>query len=364
VINRIIEYYYSVEGYGNGKIYGTAIGQGVLLPAFAQQLFSELDIEYRVPHRAGVHTEDAEAMAKEYGLYLPCMGACLNPLNLTDRALGMTLENICAKRRWLERAAYVKRNFILIAGACVLAFCILASALMTGYAAVENVIIKNDIKDYKQKIEVFSEVAKYQNIKLNAESIRDLLQSYTKKLEQLAEDEKVYESLKAEHEQLAQTYRALQEACEKLEQDFVYVDQVYSQEYAVYDDFSKSIWAWYEEIMYTLDNDYMNTNNDNLVSFIEELEDKMPSTFTVTAIAVTDQGLNMGIEVKSKEQVIYVIQTLREFETVEIVSISGLTIVGGGNSDLFEEEIQGPLNPTQRVRFTVSLKYTEAFREN
>jgi hypothetical protein len=90
----------------------------------------------------------------------------------------------------------------------------------------------------------------------------------------------------------------------------------------------------------------------------------MPSTFTVTAIAVTDQGLNMGIEVKSKEQVIYVIQTLREFDTVEIMGISGLTIVGGGNSDLFEDEIQGQYNPTQRVRFTVSLKYTEAFREN
>jgi hypothetical protein len=84
----------------------------------------------------------------------------------------------------------------------------------------------------------------------------------------------------------------------------------------------------------------------------------------VTAIAVTDQGLNMGIEVKSKEQVIYVIQTLREFDTVEIMGISGLTIVGGGNSDLFEDEIQGQYNPTQRVRFTVSLKYTEAFREN
>ena len=108
----------------------------------------------------------------------------------------------------------------------------------------------------------------------------------------------------------------------------------------------------------------MNTNNDNLVTFIEELEEKMPSTFTVTAIAVTDQGLNMGIEVQSKEQVIYVIQTLRDFETVEIASISGLTIVGGGNSGLFEEEIQGPMNPTQRVRFTVALKYTEAFRGN
>ena len=89
----------------------------------------------------------------------------------------------------------------------------------------------------------------------------------------------------------------------------------------------------------------------------------MPSTFTVTAIALTDQGINMGIEVKSKEQVIYVLQELRNFDTVEIVSISGLTIVGGGSSDLFEEEIQGPMNPTQRVRFTVSLKYTEAFRE-
>ena len=116
--------------------------------------------------------------------------------------------------------------------------------------------------------------------------------------------------------------------------------------------------------MYTLDEDYMNTNNDNLVSFIEELEEKMPSTFTVTAISITDQGLNMGIEVKSKQQAIYVIQALREFETVEIAAISGLTIVDGGSSDLFEEEIEGDYNPTQRVRFTVSLKYTDAFREN
>ena len=364
VINRIIEYYYSVEGYGNGQIFGTVIGQCALLPTFAEQLFRELDIEYRVPHRAIVQVNDPGRLGDEYGLYLPCIGACLNPLNLTDRALGMTLENVCAKRRWLERIAYVKRNFILIAGATVLAVCIAVSALMAGYVVVENIIIKNDIKDYAQKIEVFSEVAKYHNIKLNAESIRDLLHSYTQKLEQLEQDEQVYEELKAEHEQLAEVYRALQEACAQLEQDFVYVEQVYSKEYAVYDDFSKSIWTWYEEIMYTLDNDYMNTNNDNLVSFIEELEEKMPSTFTVTAIAVTDQGLNMGIEVKSKEQVIYVIQTLREFDTVEIMGISGLTIVGGGNSDLFEDEIQGQYNPTQRVRFTVSLKYTEAFREN
>ena len=72
----------------------------------------------------------------------------------------------------------------------------------------------------------------------------------------------------------------------------------------------------------------------------------------------------MGVEVNSKQQAIYVIQTLREFKTVEIQTISGLTIVDGGNSDVFEEEIEGDPNPTQRVRFTISLKYTDAFREN
>ena len=359
-INRIIEYYYSVEGYGNGKIYGTAIGQGVLLPAFVSMLFKELDIESRTTHKIGASSDEAD---KEYGLYLPCIGACLKPLNLTDKALGMTLENICAKRKWLNRAATVRRNFIVLAGAAVFAACILASAVMAGIVTVENITSQNTIDDYRTKIEVLSKVAKQNDIKLNAESIRDTLNAYKQKLEQLAEDEKVYESLLEEHAQLAETYVALQEACAQLEQDFVYMETVYNKEYAVYDDFSKSIWAWYEEVMYTLDEDYMNTNNDNLVPFLEELEDRMPSTFTVTAIALTDQGINMGIEVKSKEQVIYVLQELRNFDTVEIVSISGLTIVGGGSSDLFEEEIQGPMNPTQRVRFTVSLKYTEAFRE-
>jgi Tfp pilus assembly PilM family ATPase len=359
-INRIIEYYYSVEGYGNGKIYGTAIGQGVLLPAFVSLLFKELDIELRTTHRIGADAEDAD---KEYGLYLPCIGACLHPLNLTDRALSMTLENICAKRRWLERAAIVKRNFIILAGAAIFAVCVLVSALMAGIVTVENLTTQATIDDYRTKIEVLSEVAKQHHIKLNAESVRDALQAYKQKLAQLEQDEQIYESLKAEHEQLAETYLALKEACEQLELDFAYTESVYNKEYAVYEDFSKSIWSWYEEVMFTMDEDFMNTYNDNIVSFMEELEDRMPSTFTVTAIAVTDQGINMGIEVQSKEQVIYVIQELREFDTVEIVGISGLTIVGGGYSDLFEEEIDGPFNPTQRVRFTVALKYTELFRE-
>ncbi|MBR5602065.1 MAG: pilus assembly protein PilM, partial [Clostridia bacterium] len=218
MINRIIEYYYSVEGYGNGQIFGTVVGQGLLLPALTKQLFVELDIPYRVPHRDSVHADDPGKLGEQYGLYLPCIGACLHPLNLTDRAQSMALENVVAKRRWINRGIYVKNNFVLIAGVSVFVICLLASVLMAGYVTVENLSIKQNIKDYQQKIEVFAEVAKYKETKLNAESIRDLLVSYTAKLEQLEQDRLVYEELKAEHEALAETYRALQEACEQLEQ--------------------------------------------------------------------------------------------------------------------------------------------------
>ncbi len=363
VITRIMEYYYSVEGYGNGKIYGTVIGQAALLPAFTAQLFSELDMEYRKPHRATPQPENSHKVLADYGLYLPCIGACLQPFNLTDRAQGMVLENICAKRRWLERADFVKHNIILILSILVFMICVAISAAMAGYVTIEHTTLQDSIADYQAKIALFSEVAEQQNTKLNAESVRDLLQAYTQKLEQLEQDKQMYESLKAEHEKLAETYEALKQACEQLEVDFAYANTAYSTQYAVYEDFSKSIWTWYEEIMYTMDEEYMNTNNDNLVAFIEQLEKEMPSTFTVTSIAVTDSGLNLGIEVKSKEQVIYVIQALREFETVEIMGISGLTIVDGGSSDLFEEEIEGEYNPIQRVRFVVSLQYTDAFRD-
>ena len=363
VITRIIEYYYSVEGYGNGKIYGAVIGQTALLPAFTAQLFAELDIEYRKPHRATPQPENSHKVLADYGLYLPCIGACLQPFNLTDRAQGMVLENICAKRRWLERADFVKHNIILILSILAFMICVAISAAMAGYVTIEHTALQDSISDYKAKIELFSEVADQQNTKLNAESVRDLLQAYTQKLEQLEQDKQMYDSLLAEHEKLAETYEALKQACEQLEVDFAYANTAYGTQYAIYDDFSKSIWMWYEEIMYTMDEEYMNTNNDNLVAFIEQLEKEMPSTFTVTSIAVTDAGVNLGIEVKSKEQVIYVIQALREFETVEIMGISGLTIVDGGSSDLFEEEIEGEYNPIQRVRFVVSLQYTDAFRD-
>ena len=362
-INRIIEYYYSVEGYGNGNIIGTVVGQGILLPKLTSHLFAELDISYRMLHKAGAQDDEQDAEAKKYGLYMPCIGACLAPLNLTDRAQGMMLENICAKRRWLERVAVLKRNFILIAGAAVFAGCVAISAFLAGVVALENVTITNQIKDYQQKIEAFSEAAKYNSIKLNAQSIRDLMQAYSQKLDQLEKDEQEYEALKAEKEELEQAYIALKQACEQLEIDIPIEEQSYNNVYAVYDDFSKSIWSWYEEVIHTLDKDYMNTNNDNIVAFIEDLEEKMPNTFSVVSLALTDKGMSLGIEIQSYQQYSYVIQTLNDLDTVEIANISALTILDGGSSGLFEDKLEnGDYNPTKRIRFTVNLNYTDAFR--
>lgn len=361
-INRIIEYYYSVEGYGNGKVYGTVIGQGILLPAFVSRLFESLDMPYRLPHRTSVQADDPGKLGKEYGLYLPCIGACLNPLNLTDTAQGIILDNICAKRRWLERGIFVKNNFILLAGVSVFAICLLVSAVMAGVVTVQDLTLKSEEAELDEKEAIFSDIKDYKDILINAESIRDLLQSYQQKAEQLEQDKLVYEELKAESEELAEMYLALQDACEQLGWQFEYANKVYTEDYAVYDDFSKSIWSWYNEIMYTLDEDYMNTNNDNLMAFFGELEEKMPKTFTVTAIAITDGGVNMAIEVQSTEQALFVMSALREFETVKDPVFSGLTIINGTPSGVFEEEVNGNPN-VRRVRFTVSLKYADAFRD-
>ena len=361
-INRIIEYYYSVEGYGNGKVYGTVIGQGVLLPAFVTQLFDVLDIPHRLPHRTSLMADDPGKLGKEYGLYLPCIGACLHPLNLTDTAQGIILDNICAKRRWLERGIFVKNNFILLAGVSVFAVCLLVSATMAGIVTVKHMQLISEEAELNEKEAIFSDIKDYKDDLANAESIRDLLQSYKQKAEQLEQDKQVYEELKAESEELAEVYLALMAVCDQLGWDFEGANKVYTEEYAIYDDFSKSIWSWYNEIMYTLDEDYMNTNNDNLMAFFGELEEKMPKSFTVTAIAITDGGVNMAIEVQSTEQALYVMSTLREFTTVKDPVFSGLTLVNGTPSGVFEEEVNGDPN-VRRVRFTVSLKYTDSFRD-
>lgn len=66
-------------------------------------------------------------------------------------------------------------------------------------------------------------------------------------------------------------------------------------------------------------------HNDDLVAFIEELEQKMPSDIRVISMTASADNAVMNIELGSKEAAAKVLQELGAFETIEVVSTSGLT---------------------------------------
>lgn len=66
-------------------------------------------------------------------------------------------------------------------------------------------------------------------------------------------------------------------------------------------------------------------HNDELVAFIQELEQKMPSDIIVLSMVATGTDITMDINVSSKESAAKVLQQLRDFNTVNVVSTTGLT---------------------------------------
>lgn len=67
------------------------------------------------------------------------------------------------------------------------------------------------------------------------------------------------------------------------------------------------------------------SRNEDLVEFIEELEEKMPSSLTVMSFAATREGVTMVIESDSKESAAKTLMQLRTFESIDVVSSQGLT---------------------------------------
>ena len=59
--------------------------------------------------------------------------------------------------------------------------------------------------------------------------------------------------------------------------------------------------------------------NDLLVEFIEELEEKMPSEIVVLNLNATNEGVGMNIEVESKEAAALVLEQLREFDSISVI---------------------------------------------
>ncbi|MEA4895322.1 MAG: pilus assembly protein PilM [Oscillospiraceae bacterium] len=84
--------------------------------------------------------------------------------------------------------------------------------------------------------------------------------------------------------------------------------------------------------------------NSNLVGFFDELEAKMPSSILVLSAACTNDGVSLNITVGSYKDAASVISTLRSFESVSQVQVSGL---GRSSNETGSE----------RVSFSVSCTY-------
>ena len=67
------------------------------------------------------------------------------------------------------------------------------------------------------------------------------------------------------------------------------------------------------------------SRSEDLVAFIEELEEKMPSSLLVINFTATSQNVSMSIEVDSKEAAAETLMQLRTFDSIQVVSSAGLT---------------------------------------
>ena len=94
-----------------------------------------------------------------------------------------------------------------------------------------------------------------------------------------------------------------------------HVEQVY-QEYVS----QKDIYDQLEAML-----DYTKTPNENLIQFIEEMEEKMPSSILLESFSSTGSDVNFTARATSKAIVAKVIMQMRTFESLSYVSTSGVT---------------------------------------
>lgn len=92
--------------------------------------------------------------------------------------------------------------------------------------------------------------------------------------------------------------------------------------------------------------------NDNLIAFLEELEMKLPSTVNVLTFSADDERVSINMNVESKEAVAMTIQELRNFTSLDTVTVSALS----------EEVDELGLNSV--VNFTAECTYAPIVRED
>ncbi len=87
------------------------------------------------------------------------------------------------------------------------------------------------------------------------------------------------------------------------------------------------LYVEYEEIKYNLQllEEQGISNNANLREFLEELEDKMPSSILLLSASCDNFGVSMNVEVPDMESAAVVISQLDSFESIDKISVSGIT---------------------------------------
>lgn len=97
---------------------------------------------------------------------------------------------------------------------------------------------------------------------------------------------------------------------------------LYEPAEAVYEQYNNML-ALYEEINKA--NALTDSNNDSILLFLSELEQKLPSDAIVTSFVSNNDSATMEIKVRGMEQAAKVIQTLRGFESVMDISIGAVS---------------------------------------
>lgn len=92
------------------------------------------------------------------------------------------------------------------------------------------------------------------------------------------------------------------------------------------------------------------TSNETLVAFIEEMEQKMPSSLNVQSFTSDLVSASMSITVKDKVEAAKLIQQFRTFESIAAVSLNGITDSGAA----LENQ---PLDAEGQVSFSITLTY-------
>ena len=113
----------------------------------------------------------------------------------------------------------------------------------------------------------------------------------------------------------------------------------------------KSVYDKHQEIMdlqAQVDSMYQYTENNNeaMLSFITEMEDKMPKEMTVLSMSGTTEDISLQIKVDTKEAAAKIVQQFRTFDSVALVTTNSI-----------QSKVDSEDNET--IEFNVSIIYAE-----